>query len=129
MCMHICTDMPVCRGQGAMHRGSFSPYGFRLQTRDQVLLTKADLAFRFSQHPSVPTWQSLLPTLNLPPETLPFRIQIFWALSSPSHLSVNAPFLFLFPLSSSLPMRIPWPQSLGPSNLPKSSFPINLPLI
>lgn len=43
-------------------------------TEGHILHIKADLASRFSQHPSVPTWYTLLPILELssPDTWLPF---------------------------------------------------------
>ena len=62
-------------------------------TEVHILHTKADLAFRFSQHPSDPAPNPELCSsgtgLPLPPEALLYITQTFWsfALSSPSLLS------------------------------------------
>ena len=101
-----------------------------------ILHTKADLASRFSQHPSVPTWHTLPPNPELSsqglgcpchPEAPPYIIQSFGSLYSLllSLFSLCVP----IPFRPSSPWWLPWPQSLGPVNLPESSFPINLPLI
>jgi hypothetical protein len=45
-------------------------FSLGLKTEGQILQTKADLASRFSQHSSVPTWHTLPPTLNFPAKGL-----------------------------------------------------------
>jgi hypothetical protein len=66
----------------------------------------------------------------IPPEALLYVIQTFWSLfTPPSLLSLPAhPFSYPspapFPMS---PMANPLASILGPVNLPKNTFPINLP--
>ena len=89
-----------------------------------ILHTKAGLAFKFSQHPSVPTWQSPNPEISSPGTRLPFPQALPYMIKR-----LGLHMCFLFPLPFSLPVATPWPQSLGPVNMPKSTFRINLHLI
>lgn len=110
-----------------------------------VLHTKVDLASRFSQSPSVPTWHTSPSTMNCAAQGLGFSSRGFFlcnpdilisllfslplfsfSLSMCMH-TLFFPFSFCSLLSSS-PWRLPWSCSLGPVNLPESSFPINPPL-
>ena len=67
----------------------------RQGTEVYTLHIKADLASRFSQHPSVPIWHNLPPILNFPAqrlgcllsEALSYMIQTLW-----SPLALSLPF-------------------------------------
>ena len=98
-------------------------------TEVHILHTKADLASRFSQHPSVPTWHTLPPTLNFPAQGfgLPFLnciLQTFWPLFFPLpllfpllSLCMHVLSLFLFPLCLLSPLGDFLTKVLGISEL------------
>lgn len=103
-----------------------------------ILHTKSDLAFRFSQHPPVPTYTSLYLELTSLGLGLPFP-QIS-SLYKPDILVSSLPYLFsplslwvlslfLFP-SLSVPLSTVMSLVLffGPVNSLMSSFPVNLSL-
>ena len=91
-----------------------------------ILHIKVDLTPRFSQHPSVPAWHTLTPTLNFPaqgqrcpfPESLlPIQSRYF-----DSSFSLHVPRLPSLPSHGNFPYLLPWDQWTCP---PESSFLMN----
>jgi hypothetical protein len=85
-------------------------FGFGTGTEVHILHIKANLAFRFSQHPSVPNLQLSSP---FSPEDLPYIIQAFWSLLL---------FLSLCAHSFSLPMVTSLAGNLGASELAREQL-------